>query len=132
MATYYDRSYHKEHLFIVCELLRDNLYEFSRYNREARCEPYFTLPRLRRIATQCLDALRFVHGLDLIHCDLKPENILIKSYSRCEIKVIDFGSSCFTRDHLSSYVQVLHLRTAAPPHRRTAAPLHHYVAAFPP
>ena len=53
---------------------------------QARCEPYFTLPRLRRIATQCLDALRFVHGLDLIHCDLKPENILIKSYSRCEIK----------------------------------------------
>ena len=46
-----------------------------------------------------------MHGLDLIHCDLKPENILIKSYSRCEIKVIDFGSSCFTKDHLSSYVQ---------------------------
>lgn len=41
----------------------------------------------------------------MIHCDLKPENILIKSYSRCEIKVIDVGSSCFTRDHLSSYVQ---------------------------
>jgi serine/threonine protein kinase len=43
--------------------------------------------------------------MHLIHCDLKPENILIKSYSRCEIKVIDFGSSCFTHDHLSSYVQ---------------------------
>jgi len=41
----------------------------------------------------------------VIHCDLKPENILIKSYSRCEVKVIDFGSSCFTTDHLSSYVQ---------------------------
>ena len=101
----FDFFYHKEHLFIVCELLRDNLYEFSRYNREAGCEPYFTLPRLRRIAKQCLDALRFVHNLDLIHCDLKPENILIRSYSRCEIKVIDFGSSCFTNDHLSSYVQ---------------------------
>jgi len=47
----------------------------------------------------------FTHGLDLIHCDLKPENILIKSYSRCEVKVIDFGSSCFSTDHLSSYVQ---------------------------
>mgnify|MGYP002393517974 CR=1 FL=1 len=29
----------------------------------------------------------------------------MKSYSRCEVKVIDFGSSCFTTDHLSSYVQ---------------------------
>ena len=41
----------------------------------------------------------------MIHCDLKPENILIKSYSRCEVKIIDFGSSCFIHDHLSSYVQ---------------------------
>jgi len=101
----YDFFYHKEHLFIVCELLRDNLYEFSRYNRETGGEPYFTLPRLRRIAKQCLEALDFVHKLNLIHCDLKPENILIKSYSRCEVKVIDFGSSCYLTDHLSSYVQ---------------------------
>ena len=105
VLTMHDFFYFKEHLFLVCELLRDNLYEFSRFNRESGSEPYFTLPRLRRIARQCLDALVFVHGLDLIHCDLKPENILIKSYSRCEIKVIDFGSSCFTTDHLSSYVQ---------------------------
>lgn len=29
----------------------------------------------------------------------------MKSYSRCEIKVIDLGSSCFQTDHLCSYVQ---------------------------
>ena len=52
-----------------------------------------------------MTALSYIHGLKLIHCDLKPENILIKSYSRSEIKVIDFGSSCFIHDHLSSYVQ---------------------------
>ncbi|KAF3585172.1 hypothetical protein F2Q69_00031312 [Brassica cretica] len=57
------------------------------------------------ITIQCLEALNFLHGLGLIHCDLKPENILIKSYSRCEIKVIDLGSSCFETDHLCSYVQ---------------------------
>merc|ERR1711988_1761320 len=68
-------------------------------------EPYFTLPRLQRISTQILKALSFIHGLGVIHCDLKPENILIKSYSRCEIKVIDFGSSCYITDHLTSYVQ---------------------------
>merc|ERR1719436_276297 len=68
-------------------------------------EHYFTLGRLQRIAKQVLVALEYVHGLNLIHCDLKPENILIRSYSRCEVKVIDFGSSCFVDDHLSSYVQ---------------------------
>jgi serine/threonine protein kinase len=100
-----DYFYYREHLFIVCELLRDNLYEFYKYNRESGEELYFTLPRLQRITRQCLVALQYIHSLGLIHCDLKPENILIKSYSRCEVKVIDFGSSCFVTDHLSSYVQ---------------------------
>lgn len=60
---------------------------------------------VQSITRQCLEALEFLHCLGLIHCDLKPENILIKSYSRCEIKVIDLGSSCFQTDHLCSYVQ---------------------------
>lgn len=101
----HDFFYYKEHMFIVCELLRDNLYEFSKYNREHEAEPYFTLARVQSIARQVLTALRFIHSMDLLHCDLKPENILIKSYSRCEVRVIDFGSSCFTTDNLSSYVQ---------------------------
>lgn len=101
----YDWFYYKEHLFIVTELLRDNLYEFYRYNREHETELYFTLGKLQRVTQQILIALEYIHSLHLIHCDLKPENILIKSYSRCEVKVIDFGSSCYTHDHLSSYIQ---------------------------
>jgi len=101
----FDYFYHKEHLFIICELLRDNLYEVQRYLRDAGEPPYFIMPRLQKIAKQCIEGLAYVHSLGLIHCDLKPENILIKSFSRCEIKVIDFGSTCFTTDHLTSYVQ---------------------------
>ncbi|KAI8472567.1 MAG: kinase-like domain-containing protein [Monoraphidium minutum] len=101
----YDFFYYKEHLFLVCELLRANLYEFQRYQRDNGDDPYFTLPRIQRIATQVLQSLAFLHSLGLVHSDLKPENILIKSYSRCEVKVIDLGSSCFVTDHLSSYVQ---------------------------
>ena len=40
-----------------------------------------------------------------INPHIQPENIVIKSFSRCEIKLIDFGSSCFTTDHLTSYIQ---------------------------
>lgn len=101
----FDFFYFKEHIFIVCELLRDNLYEFAKFNRERESEFYFTLPRIQSMARQVLTALDYVHSLNLLHCDLKPENILIKSYSRCEVKVIDFGNSCFTTDNLSSYVQ---------------------------
>ncbi|XP_031403348.1 uncharacterized protein LOC116212792 isoform X1 [Punica granatum] len=101
----YDYFYYREHLLIVCELLKANLYEFHKFNRESGGEVYFTMPRLQSVTIQCLEALQFLHGLGLIHCDLKPENILVKSYSRCEVKVIDLGSSCFETDHLCSYVQ---------------------------
>ncbi|XP_057979679.1 serine/threonine-protein kinase ppk15-like isoform X1 [Malania oleifera] len=101
----FDYFYFQEHLFIVCELLRANLYEFQKFNQDSGGEAYFTLSRLQVIARQCLEALEYLHQLGIIHCDLKPENILIKSYRRCEIKVIDLGSSCFQTDNLCLYVQ---------------------------
>ena len=100
-----DFFYHKEHLFIVSELLRENLYEFGRTIVESGQPPYFTIPRLKKISHQCLKALAYIHGLGLIHCDIKPENIVMKSYSRCLCKVIDFGSSCFASDRLTTYIQ---------------------------
>ncbi|KAL5799618.1 hypothetical protein ACOSQ4_032502 [Xanthoceras sorbifolium] len=101
----YDYFYHQEHLFIVCELLKANLYEFQKFNQESGGEPYFSLSRLQAITRQCLEGLEYLHHLGIIHCDLKPENILMKSYRRCEIKIIDLGSSCFEADNLCLYVQ---------------------------
>jgi hypothetical protein len=42
----------QEHLILVCELLRANLYEFQKYQRDNGDDPYFTLPRIQRIAIQ--------------------------------------------------------------------------------
>ena len=55
---------------------------------------------------QVLTSLAFQHSLNLLHADLKPENIQMASYSRCRVKVVDLGSSCYVTDRLSTYVQV--------------------------
>ncbi|TMW55132.1 hypothetical protein Poli38472_013894 [Pythium oligandrum] len=100
-----DYFYFREHLIIVTELLRDNLYEFSKLLMERGTVNYFTPVRLKKVAIEVLEALSFLHSLGLVHCDLKPENILISNFSECRIKVIDFGSACFITDELTSYVQ---------------------------
>jgi serine/threonine protein kinase len=67
----YDYFYYKEHLFIVCELLRANLYEFQKYNRDSGEELYFVLPRLQvllfegawikpEFASEAFDCLFFI------------------------------------------------------------------------
>ena len=117
-----DYFYHREHLFIVCELLRDNLYELYKYMKASPMQPYFTLPRIRSIAHQCLIALAYMHSFGLMHCDLKPENIVVKSFSRCVVKILDFGSCSFLRDPHSSYVQVCALAAAATTTTTTSLP----------
>lgn len=97
--------YHREHLIIVTELLRQNLFEFGKFILDSGEEPYFTIARLSYITWQCLVALNFVHSLGLVHSDVKPENILLASYSRAQAKLIDFGSSCYLTDRQSSYIQ---------------------------
>jgi serine/threonine protein kinase len=89
----HDYFYHREHLMILTELLKDNLYDAYRARPE-----YFTLPRVQAITKQILLALNTLHRLHIMHCDLKPENILIKSYSHSQVKVIDIGSSVFFHD----------------------------------
>ena len=125
----------------MCELLRDNLYELYKYISRSDWTPYFTLPRVRSIAHQCLTALAYIHSLDLIHCDLKPENVLIKSLSRCVVKVAPYHPPVTTHPsppstHLRSplYNPLIHPRTprlrspAPPPPRRRplAAPSPHH------
>lgn len=57
-------AYMQEHLLIVCELLKANLYEFHKFNRESGGEVYFTMPRLQVCNTNAFTCLYLIS----MHC----------------------------------------------------------------
>lgn len=78
-----------------------NLYEFIKSNSFRG----FSLKIVRRFTKQLLSSLVLLKQHRVIHCDLKPENILLAHPMHSEIKVIDFGSSCFENQKVYTYIQ---------------------------
>lgn len=91
----------RQHLIISFELLNINLYEFLKFNRFEG----LSLNIVRRFAIQLLYCLKHLKDMAIIHCDLKPENILLRQAHKAQVKVIDFGSSCFKHERVYTYIQ---------------------------
>ncbi|KAE9972957.1 hypothetical protein EG328_004671 [Venturia inaequalis] len=101
MINFIQSFYFRGHLCISTELLGMNLYEFIKaYEFKG-----FPLPLIRRFSRQMLSSLLMLKSKRVIHCDLKPENILLAHPMHSEIKVIDFGSSCFENEKVYTYIQ---------------------------
>ena len=95
----------------------DNLYDFIKANNFKGINTNL----IRKVATQILVSLKFLNKQNIIHCDLKPENILLCNNKdnadsrtlhdfsptklKSLVKMIDFGSSCFTDERVYTYIQ---------------------------
>ena len=101
MINFTQSFYFRGHLCISTELLDMNLYEFIK----AHDFRGFSLKLIRRFTKQILNSLILLQSRNVIHCDLKPENILLSHPLRSELKVIDFGSSCFQNEKVYTYIQ---------------------------
>lgn len=101
MVNFTDHFYFRGHLCLSTELLDMNLYEFIK----AHAFRGFSLKLIRRFTKQLLSSLVLLKQHRVIHCDLKPENILLRHPLHSEIKVIDFGSSCFETEKVYTYIQ---------------------------
>lgn len=101
MVSFTQHFYFRSHLCISTELLDMNLYEFIK----AHAFRGFSVRLIRRFTKQILSSLNLLKQQKVIHCDLKPENILLRHPLHSEIKVIDFGSSCFETEKVYTYIQ---------------------------
>ena len=96
----------KGHCCLVFELLANNLYEEI---KSIKFEG-FNLTTIKKFTTQILFSLLCLKHFHIIHCDLKPENILLIEKNLTGLKLIDFGSSCFTSEKIFCYIQSRYYR----------------------
>jgi dual specificity tyrosine-phosphorylation-regulated kinase 2/3/4 len=93
--------YFRNHLCILFDMLHINLYEFIKQNNFKGC----TLGLIRKFAVSLLHALDFLRQQRIVHCDLKPENVLLRAPNRSAVQLIDFGSSCYEKESIYTYIQ---------------------------
>ncbi|CAH8519206.1 unnamed protein product [Schistosoma turkestanicum] len=96
-----DHFVFRGHMCMVFELLYINLYELICRNNFKG----FSQSLVRKLTYGILCCLELLYRNKVIHCDLKPENILLRRPGKSKIKVIDFGSSCYTNECPYNYIQ---------------------------
>ena len=101
LLQFKDHFFFREHLCISSELLSYNLYDYLQLIN------FQGLPVkvIQSICLQILSGLLFLHKNNIVHCDLKPENVLLISAKKSAVKIIDFGSSCFSNQPVFTYIQ---------------------------
>lgn len=101
-----DHFIFRGHACIVFELLGQNLLDFIRQQGGGGIGARET----RLITRQLTEALATLKSLKMVHCDLKPENVALRRTRHLEVKLIDFGSSCYENATVYSYIQSRYYR----------------------
>jgi len=82
------------------DLLGLILHFHDKASKQGRRDVACDYPITRFYIAEIVEALEYLHGLQILHRDLKPENILIDAAGH--IKITDFGTSSMANDENSS------------------------------
>ena len=95
-----DHFIFRNHICLTFDLLSMNLYQ---YHKSKNLMP-LPLVTMKNFTEQILRGIEYYHSLGILHCDLKPENIMLND-DQSKVKIIDFGSGCFSNKRVFTYIQ---------------------------
>jgi len=64
----------------------------------------------QHVTASITTCLKLCRRLGIVHADLKPENVLLVDDTSFDVRVIDFGSACFSHGKVHTYVQSRYYR----------------------
>ena len=95
----------KKHFYVIMELCNGGELSQALAKYQEKNGKPFTQDIVQHLMRQIIDAFKYIHGKKVIHRDIKLENILLNFESekdkenlnmmKAQIKIIDFGFSCF-------------------------------------
>ncbi|KAK3334705.1 Pkinase-domain-containing protein [Neurospora tetraspora] len=88
-----------KHLYIIMEFVGEG--DLGKY---IGAKGPFSEPDTKTIARQLVDALGYLHDMNITHRDVKPDNILIQSRFPLVVKLTDFGLSKMI-DHDATFLR---------------------------
>lgn len=111
ILKYYEHFNFRSHMCITTELLSINIYTIIEHTNFKG----FSLGLIKDFSAQMLGGLQYIHSYKIIHCDIKPENIMLQlplnpNNISLQVKIIDFGSSCFVNETAYTYIQSRYYR----------------------
>eukprot|EP00041_Stephanoeca_diplocostata_P007019 m.97012 g.97012 ORF g.97012 m.97012 type:complete len:458 (-) comp16681_c0_seq1:127-1500(-) len=96
----------RSHLCLTFELHSHDLYT----ELKSREFVGLSVNEVRTMVASITSCLKVLKERKIVHADLKPENILLLDEDSRDVKVIDFGSSCYEHTRIHTYVQSRYYR----------------------
>jgi serine/threonine protein kinase len=101
----------KKHFYIVMEFCNGGELEKALEKYQLKYGKPFSEEIVQHLMRQIIDAIKYIHNLNIIHRDIKTENIMVNfenevdqinlNMMNAKAKLIDFGISCYTKKGLA-------------------------------
>lgn len=89
LFRYRQQNDQEEHLFLVQDYVDGATYH-TLLNQRLAANNRFSEGEIKKLLTQVLPILEYIHSMGVMHCDLSPDNLILRNQDELPV-LIDFG-----------------------------------------